>query len=595
MQQLQGREFSVEQEISLQFTESSWNGFMRILFQIPAEVKKQLPIDPRTSDPRTTLQKILESDIWAIKEGNNLLLLSRCFVLPCTLVRKDAGSILRVHSCRQTSDGDAVTAFNEGVLIKAVWVILLPEDTFVSTKAAESLYSFFFPEESVPEIHQKSEKPAQPAQSAAPPVADVAIERAIVQQPWAEKTVKIPPEASAIESRPAFNEFISSATPSVSATSAVPIASTVPAAEQKHVFNTEAAASPAVAEQKHVLSIDAAQSAANAIPGFESNTQSVPQFVSNSEPKPAASYANWNNGTVQASGQPAEKLNFNLSGGDLSNAVPELEQGESLFSLGSKVNSAAAGPGSTFSETVGAQTVNYEADSPEPHVVNFKVSEGYTLEGSLPQDMVDKFLKKPGSSTSEVVASSVGSAKNDLMNDADKNSAPPAVGNRISAWNSKSSSSAPLTQSTIDAILAQLNANSGGNDPNPANSQSQPFARPELPIQDTTVQFQRNVMPVQPLSQQTPPQQKPQPFISQPVNRTMPEPSVSRPVLGTPSLGQQDQPMIQSNRMGMAMSQPVDAAKTAAPQMAGSAKGEGEPLMSQNQIDALISSLKGGQ
>lgn len=593
---------------------------MRILFQIPAEVKKQLPIDPRTSDPRTTLQKTLESDIWAIKEGNNLLLLSRCFVLPCTLVRMDSNSLLRVHSCRQTSDGDAVTAFNEGVLIKASWVILLPEDSFVSSTAAEALYSFFFPEESVTEIRPKNARTAQPAASvvlpvvhpAVPPMADMVVEKPVAQQPqpWSE-IVKAAPEAPATNSNPvpAISGFVTSATPpepAIPATSAVP---RMPMAEQKAAVSNDAVSAPA--------SIPAPVPAIPVIPAAQKELEHNLVFASDNmhvttdatDPQPTANPADWNSGTVQASSQPAEKLNFDFSsGGDLSGAVSELEQGESLFSLDQK--SANSTPVKEVPELniINEDNKDKGADkNTEKGTVTIKYSEGYTVEAS--PDFMNEFLKKPGSSASEVVAASAGSTKSDSLNEVHKNSAPAASSAPVFDNNrvyGAANSMAPLKQGTIDEIIAKMNAiNSVGNDSKPVSQQPQSIAplEPSPSIQDTADRFQRNALPpvqrnVAPI--QPPQPQRPQPFISQPVNRTMAEPaaspvsSVSQPILGAQPLGQPVQPF-QTNRMGMAMAQPSEAAKSAAPKMAGSTKDEAEPLMSQNQIDALIASLKGGQ
>ncbi|HCF92012.1 MAG TPA: hypothetical protein DER58_06030 [Firmicutes bacterium] len=604
MQQLHGREFSIEQEVSLQFTEASWNGFMRILFQIPAEVKKQLPIDPRTSDPRTTLQKTLESDIWAIKEGNNLLLLSRCFVLPCTLVRKDTGSVLRVHSCRQTSDGDAVTAFNEGVLIKASWEILLPEDEFIPTPSAETLYSFFFPEESASESHYyKSERPAQPAAAPAPPpvvqpaaapmvkpavspVAEVVSERPSAPQPkpWVE-IVKAAPSSPVVESdpAPAFDEFVASAMP----VAPTPVMPSTPAAEQAPVFFKEAAIP--------------AEVGASSVPGFEMNAQSAPQ---------------------------TEELHFDLSvGGDLSNgsAVPEQEQSDSLFSLDVKANSAPFISGNTSAQTANAQPANNildgwvfpreneatknvesvseklvsepsagSADYNDKGKVKIKYSESYAVEGDVSQDVADRLLKKPGYSVPEVAASSEGRAMNDSMKD--------VAGNRIKP---SSYSAVSMSQKSIDDLFRQFAPNNDSDDPKPAdsnlnsnsNSLSQPFARQVPSNPDTMAQFQRSVLPAQPFLPEQPQQQQPpqpRPFNAQPVNRTMPEPSTSQPGLRTPSLGQSQVQPFQTNRMGMAPL-PVTSGKTTAPIMAGPAKDEGEPIMSQKQIDDMIAKLKGGQ
>jgi len=617
MQQLHGREFSIEQEVALQFTESSWNGFMRILFQIPAELKKQLPIDPRMSDPRTTLQKILESDIWAIKEGNNLLLLSRCFVLPCTLVKMESNSLLRVHSCRQTSDGDAVTAFNEGVLIKASWVILLPEDSFVSTTAAESLYSFFFPEKSVPDIRPKNERVAQPAassvvppvvQSAAPPAAEIVVEKPIVQQPqpWAE-IVKSAPQASVTDSNPVstFSGLVASATPPVptaassapSAPAPAPAAAVVPA-----VVPAPAMVAPEEPEHNPVFTSDNMYVAADA---------TVPQ--------PPANPADWNSGIAQESGQPAEKLSFNFSGGELSGAVSELVQGDALFSLDPKSAKNIPEKGISEPGNVNDENKDNAADknadkNAEKGTVTIKYSEGYTVEAS--PDFMNEFLKKPGSSAAEVTAPSAGSgsAKNDsVMYDVNKNSAPaasatpPFDNNRV--FGAAANSMASLKQGTIDEIVAKMNAlNDIGNSSGSAGQQSQSVTppQPSPSIQDTADRFQRNTLPpvqrnVAPAQPQPPQAQRPQPFISQPVNRTMAEPAASpaNPVvqsrLEAQAPGQQVQPF-QTNRMGMAMvTQPIEAAKPAAPKMANSTKADAEPLMSQNQIDALIANLKGGQ
>jgi hypothetical protein len=615
MQQLQGREFSIEQPVSLQFTESSWNGFIRILFQIPAELKKQLPIDPRTSDPKTTLQKILESDIWAIKEGNNLLLLSRCFVLPCTLVQTESYSFLKVHSCRQTSDVDAVTAFNEGVLIKAQWVILLPEDSLVSTTAAESLYSFFFPEnsmfESAPKIEKKAVQPAvsvvvppqeQPvAQTVVPTAIPTAIPTAV---PTAVPTAA-PKEVESVVA-PTFSEMLASAS---SAATVIPGAPTASAVSTSTVPSVEAAqaAQPApsassffgtpIAEQKpvfgHEKPIDvAAQEPASAFVQAQTFSQMANQNLQADTEKvnfnSVENSLDWNSTPVQVSGQSEEKLHFNFLGDEKSNSLSEFEKGQTLFSWDNKSKSTDSMPEAELYEGNKGNVEDSTGICAEKSTVKIEYSEGYTVEAS--PDFVNELLKKPGSTTSEVSAPAADSSKKDstshVSTSVNTSAVPPAA--KVPAFDNNrifgGSSTAPLKQNTIDEIIAKLTAANNGANANESrtnNMQSQPITQSETPV---------------------PPVQRTQAFMSQPVNRTMATEPVTRNVtpvvqtgFGTPTLGQQVPPL-QTNRMGMSMAQPIEAAKPSASRISASTnKAEGEPLMSQSQIDALIASLKGGQ
>lgn len=135
------REISIQENVALQFTKSSWSAFFRTLLGGTGE-RQAL-----SNDPRVALSQVLSQDLWGLQEGNNLLLVTRYFVLPCTLMQKLSEQFLVVHSCRPVTDGDAVNAFRDGIQVKANWVILLPEEESCGSRGSAVLYAHFFPGE----------------------------------------------------------------------------------------------------------------------------------------------------------------------------------------------------------------------------------------------------------------------------------------------------------------------------------------------------------------------------------------------------------------------------------------------------------------
>lgn len=138
-QQAYGREVALQNDAVLQFAGSAWSSFVRTLLQVSSENRSL------SADPRLALTQLLSSDLWALEEGNNLLLVTRYFVLPCTLKENNSSCCLQVHSCRPTADGDAVNAFREGALVKANWVVFMPEEKACGGRGAAELYQRFFP------------------------------------------------------------------------------------------------------------------------------------------------------------------------------------------------------------------------------------------------------------------------------------------------------------------------------------------------------------------------------------------------------------------------------------------------------------------
>lgn len=158
-EQLRGRETVLEEEVLLQFTSSSWNGFNRLVPVSGVQTGGEV---------RGFLVQALEAELWALQEGNNLLLLTRGFTIPCTLKQSGPSTYLLAHSCRPTTDADAVNAFRDGVLIKGRWLALLPDEVPGASQGAASLCCCVFEDPSVDSGVAARIAPAIPVTNTAP-------------------------------------------------------------------------------------------------------------------------------------------------------------------------------------------------------------------------------------------------------------------------------------------------------------------------------------------------------------------------------------------------------------------------------------------